>query len=179
MGEQVAEQLLPAIAPDAATDGRFGAKIRNSSYLPKWLLLGVTIGVISGLGAVVFYEPLRYTADLLLSYLALSSLLTRRLGLSDEDGRIAVALGIGAGIWAIIGAPLGGAVLAASMPYRDDFDYRCLLPGFISAGTAYAVLGASFGSVSRAPLAVMIMVAEMTGSFSVVPGTIIAVESHR
>lgn len=34
---------------------------------------------------------------------------------------------------------------------------------------------ACFGSVSRAPLAVMIMVAEMTGSFSVVPGAIIAV----
>jgi chloride channel protein, CIC family len=32
-----------------------------------------------------------------------------------------------------------------------------------------------FGSVARAPLAVMIMVAEMTGSFSVVPGAIIAV----
>lgn len=34
---------------------------------------------------------------------------------------------------------------------------------------------ACFGSVSRAPLAIMIMVAEMTGSFSVVPGAIIAV----
>jgi CIC family chloride channel protein len=32
-----------------------------------------------------------------------------------------------------------------------------------------------FGSVARAPLAVMIMVAEMTGSFSVVPGAILAV----
>ena len=29
---------------------------------------------------------------------------------------------------------------------------------------------ACFGSVAHAPLAVMIMVAEMTGSFSVVPG---------
>jgi CIC family chloride channel protein len=34
---------------------------------------------------------------------------------------------------------------------------------------------ACFGSVSRAPLAIMIMVAEMTGSFSVVPRAIIAV----
>jgi CIC family chloride channel protein len=32
-----------------------------------------------------------------------------------------------------------------------------------------------FGSVARAPLAIMIMVAEMTGSFSVVPGAILAV----
>lgn len=34
---------------------------------------------------------------------------------------------------------------------------------------------ACFGSVARAPLAIMIMVAEMTGSLSVVPGAIIAV----
>ncbi len=232
-------------APAAAAGGRFGASIRSSAYLRKWLLLGTTIGVIAGLGAVVFYFVLKYTADFLLGYLAgyhlptpvgeggshgspgfirpwaiplvttggallsalivaklapeatghgtdeaieavhgdprsirfravlvkmvasaltigsggsagregptaqisagFSSLLTRRLHLSDEDGRTAVALGIGAGIGAIFAAPLGGAVLAASIPYRDDFDYRCLIPGFITSGTAYAVLGAFLG----------------------------------
>jgi len=41
----------------------------------------------------------------------------------------------------------------------------------------FVVVGmmACFGSVARAPLAIMIMVAEMTGSFSVVPGAILAV----
>jgi chloride channel protein, CIC family len=34
---------------------------------------------------------------------------------------------------------------------------------------------ACFGSVAHAPLAVMIMVAEMTGSFSVIPGAMIGV----
>jgi chloride channel protein, CIC family len=34
---------------------------------------------------------------------------------------------------------------------------------------------ACFGSVAHAPLAVMIMVAEMTGSFSVLPGALVAV----
>ncbi|MBW0011996.1 MAG: chloride channel protein [Mycobacterium sp.] len=235
----------PVPAPVAAAGGRFGASIRKSGYLQKWLLLGITIGAISGLGAVVFYFALKYTGEFLLGYLGgyhmptpvgeggsrgsqgfqrpwalplvttggallsafivaklapeatghgtdeaiqavhgdprairfravlvklvasaltigsggsagregptaqisagFSSLLTRRLNLSDEDGRIAVALGIGAGIGAIFAAPLGGAVLAASLPYRDDFDYRCLLPGFITSGTAYAVLGAFLG----------------------------------
>lgn len=235
----------PHEAPPESAGGRFGASIRNADYLPKWFLLGTTIGVISGLGAVVFYLALKYTGEFLLGYLAgyhvptplgeggsrgstgftrawaiplvttagallsaivvtkfapeatghgtdeaieavhtdprairarvvlvklvasaltigsggsagregptaqisagFSSLLTRRLGLSDEDGRVAVALGIGAGIGAIFAAPLGGAVLAASIAYRDDFDYRCLLPGFITSGTAYAVLGAFLG----------------------------------
>ena len=239
------DEPQPAAAPPAAAGGRFGASIRKSGYLRKWFLLGITIGVVAGLGAVVFYLALKYTAEFLLGYLAgyhlptplgeggshgsagflrpwaiplvttggallsafivtrlapeatghgtdeaieavhgdprsirfravlvklvasaltigsggsagregptaqisagFSSLLTRRLNLSDEDGRTAVALGIGAGIGAIFAAPLGGAVLAASLPYRDDFDYRCLLPGFITSGTAYAVLGAFLG----------------------------------
>jgi chloride channel protein, CIC family len=243
--EPTPDEPQPAVAPDTAAGGRFGASIRQSGYLQKWLLLGPTIGIIAGLGAVAFYLILKYTGDFLLGYLAgyhvprpigegggrgsagfvrpwaiplvttggallsafivtklapeatghgtdeaieavhsdprairfrvvlvkmvasaltigsggsagregptaqisagFSSLLTRRLNLSDEDGRIAVALGIGAGIGAIFAAPLGGAVLAASITYRDDFDYRCLLPGFITAGTAYAVLGSFLG----------------------------------
>ncbi len=245
MSEPTKDEPQTGVAPAAAAGGRFGASIRESGYLQKWLLLGVTIGIIAGLGAVVFYLLLKYTGDFLLGYLAgyriptpvgeggsrgsagfarpwaiplvttggallsalivtklapeatghgtdeaieavhtdprairfrvvlvkmvasaltigsggsagregptaqisagFSSLLTRRLNLSDADGRIAVALGIGAGIGAIFAAPLGGAVLAASITYRDDFDYRCLLPGFITSGTAYAVFGAFLG----------------------------------
>src|ERR1700677_2112353 len=48
------------------------------------------------------------------------SLITRTLELDPADGRIAVATGIGSGIGAIFGAPLGGAVLAAEILYRDD-----------------------------------------------------------
>ncbi len=245
MKEQPEHEPAARVAPAAAAGGRFGASIRSAGYLRKWFLLGTTVGVIAGLGAVVFYFLLKYTAEFLLGYLAgyhiptpvgeggshgspgftrpwaiplvttggallsalivarlapeatghgtdeaieavhgdprairfravlvkmvasaltigsggsagregptaqisagFSSLLTRRLHLSDEDGRTAVALGIGAGIGAIFAAPLGGAVLAASIPYRDDFDYRYLLPGFITSGTAYAVLGAFLG----------------------------------
>jgi len=73
------------------------------------------------------------------------SVLTRQLNLSDEDGRVAVSLGIGSGIGAIFGAPLGGAVLAASIVYREDFDYRSLVPGFITSATAYSVFGSILG----------------------------------
>src|SRR6202035_890454 len=51
------------------------------------------------------------------------------------------------------------------------------LPGIPHEPGVFVVVGmmACFGSVARALLAVMIMVAEMTGSFSVVPGAILAV----
>ncbi|MBV8964683.1 MAG: chloride channel protein [Mycobacteriaceae bacterium] len=222
-----------------------GTSISRAGYLRKWLTLGITIGVIAGLGAVVFYLALDYAGRFLLGYLAdyhvpqaagdggspgssgytrpwaiplvtfggalvsallvakfapeaeghgtdsaieavhtdprairgrtivvktiasgltigsggsagregpaaqisagFGSVLTRQLNLTDEDGRVAVSLGIGSGIGAIFGAPLGGAVLAASIVYREDFDYRSLVPGFITSATAYAVSGSILG----------------------------------
>ncbi|MGH3678175.1 MAG: chloride channel protein [Mycobacterium sp.] len=227
------------------SDGGLGGFIRRSGYLRKWLILGISIGIIAGLGAVVFYLALDYAGKFLLGYLAgydipkpigdggdpgspgferpwaiplvvfggalvsawlvarfapeaeghgtdsaieavhtdpgsvrvraivvktissaltigsggsggregpaaqisagFGSLLTRWLRLPYEDGRIAVALGIGSGIGAIFGAPLGGAVLAASVIYREDFDFKALIPGFITSATAYAVLGSILG----------------------------------
>ena len=73
------------------------------------------------------------------------SLMARILQLSKEDGRIAVSVGIGSGIGAIFGAPLGGAVLAAEIVYRDDFEYEALLPGMLASIVGYAVFGAFFG----------------------------------
>jgi CIC family chloride channel protein len=58
---------------------------------------------------------------------------------------VLVATGIGSGIGAIFGAPLGGAVLAAEILYRDDFDPGALLPCFIASGVSFVVFGAFEG----------------------------------
>ncbi|MCV7174415.1 chloride channel protein [Mycolicibacterium sphagni] len=234
-----------AEAPSGKAGGWLGEFLRESGYLRKWLILGVSIGIIAGLGAVVFYLALDYTGQFLLGYLGgyhppqafadgggtgssgfvrpwaipliafggalasailvaklapeaeghgtdsaieavhtdprsiriravlvklvssaltigsggsagregptaqisagFGSLLTRTFDLSDADGRVAVSLGIGSGIGAIFGAPLGGAVLAASIVYREDFDYKALIPGFVTSGTAYAIYGSILG----------------------------------
>jgi H+/Cl- antiporter ClcA len=73
------------------------------------------------------------------------SLLARVLDLSPEDGRIAVSVGIGSGIGAIFSAPLGGAVLAADIVYREDFEYPALVPGLFASAIAYAIFGAVYG----------------------------------
>ncbi len=221
------------------------ARVNGMSYLPKWLLLASLIGVIAGLGAVVFYEALRLSTQLFLGLLAgyhvptpagegnaagsahyarawaiplvvvlgallsgwlvftfapeaeghgtdaaidavhrnprgirlravvvkivasaltigsggsggregptaqisagFGSLLARLLDLSPEDGRIAVSVGVGSGIGAIFSAPLGGAVLAADIVYRDDFEFEALLPGMLASIIAYAIFGAFLG----------------------------------
>ena len=73
------------------------------------------------------------------------SLLARGLNLSPTDGRIAVSVGIGSGIGAIFKAPLGAAVLAAEIVYRDDMEVETLLPGIIASIVSYAVFGAFEG----------------------------------
>jgi H+/Cl- antiporter ClcA len=225
--------------------GRAGARVKQLPYLAKWLILGGVIGVIAGLGAVVFYEALTLATRFFLDFLAgytppspagegggagsarftrpwaiplvvvlgalasgflvftfapeaeghgtdaaidavhenprgirlravvikivasaltigsggsggregptaqisagFGSLLARVLDLSPEDGRIAVSIGIGSGIGAIFRAPLGGAVLAADIVYRDDFEAEALLPGLFSSVVAWAIFGAFFG----------------------------------
>jgi H+/Cl- antiporter ClcA len=222
-----------------------GARVKKMSYLPKWIILASVIGVVAGLGAVVFYEALTLATHLFLTTIAgyrvptpagegyaagsahyvrawaiplvvtlggllagfvvftwapeaeghgtdaaidavhqnprsirlravvvkivasaltigsggsggregptaqisagFGSLLTRLLDLSPEDGRIAVSVGIGSGIGAIFSAPLGGAVLAADIVFRDDFEYEALLPGMFASIVAYTIFGAVFG----------------------------------
>ena len=73
------------------------------------------------------------------------SLLSRILDLEPADSRVVVATGIGSGIGAIFGAPLGGAVLAAEILYRDDFDPTALLPCFIASAVSSVVFGAVEG----------------------------------
>lgn len=222
-----------------------GRRLRSSSYLQRWVVLGISIGAIAGVGAVVLYEALRLCTHFFLEVLAgyqvptpkgegdisgamhatrpwvlplvaavgalggallvyrfapeaeghgtdaaiaavhhnpkgvrfravvvkivasaltigsggsggregptgqisagFGSLLTRVLDLDPADGRIAVATGIGSGIGAIFGAPLGGAVLAAEILYRDDFDPAALLPCFIASSVSYAIFGSVEG----------------------------------
>ena len=224
---------------------RAGRWASSSSYLAKWSVLGVVIGVVAGLGAIVFYEALVVCTHLFLNVCAgyqvptpagegglaasasaarpwalpliagtgallgailvyrvapeaeghgtdaaisavhhnprgvrfrsvlvkivasaltigsggsggregptaqisagFGSLLTRTLDLDPADGRIAVATGIGSGIGAIFGAPLGGAVLASEILYRDDFDPAALLPSFIASVVSFVVFGAVEG----------------------------------
>jgi chloride channel protein, CIC family len=74
-----------------------------------------------------------------------ASLLARELDLSPADARVAVVTGIGSGIGAIFGAPLGGAVLACEILYRDDFDATALLPSFVASLVGYVIFGAVVG----------------------------------
>jgi len=63
------------------------------------------------------------------------------LQLTPQDRRIAVAVGMGAGIGAIFKAPLGGAILSAEILYLRDFELDAIIPGFIASVIGYSIFG--------------------------------------
>ena len=220
-------------------------RLKDASYLRKWLVLGVVIGVVAGLGSIAFIFALEGTSKLLLESLGgyepplpvgegnrlaagsfarpwaiplvvglgglisgvlvfryapeaeghgtdaaisavhhnprgirgrvtlvklvasaatigsggsagregptaqisagFGSLLARRLQLSPQDARIAVAVGVGSGIGAIFRAPLGGAVLGTEILYRDDLEPEALFPSLIASIVGFSIFGAVEG----------------------------------
>ena len=60
----------PALSVKARAFGaRAGRWLSGTSYLKKWVVLGAVIGVIAGLGAVVFYEALVLSTRFFLGFL--------------------------------------------------------------------------------------------------------------
>jgi CIC family chloride channel protein len=75
------------------------------------------------------------------------SLLAQWLGLSVQERRIAVAVGMGAGIGSIFRAPLGGAVMAAEILYIHDLEVEALIPALIASIVGYAIYAMAYGYV--------------------------------
>ena len=75
----------------------------------------------------------------------IGSLLATRLGLSARDRRILLLAGAAGGLGAIFRAPLGSAITAIEVLYREDFESDALIPCVISSVTAYTVFVSLLG----------------------------------
>lgn len=74
------------------------------------------------------------------------SFVASKLGLSAIDRRILLLADMAAGIGATFRAPLGGALFAVEVLYRDpDFEHEGLIPCIISSIIAYSLFGAVTG----------------------------------
>lgn len=76
---------------------------------------------------------------------AVGSFVARRLGLSARDRRILLLAGAAGGLGAIFRAPLGSALTAIEVLYREDFESDALVPSVISSVTAYVLFVALMG----------------------------------
>ncbi|HEY5540394.1 MAG TPA: chloride channel protein [Coriobacteriia bacterium] len=144
-GALVSALLVDRFAPEAAghgTDAAIAAVhndpkgIRPKTSLVKIVASAITIG--SG-GSGGREGP---TAQISAGF---ASFLSRAFGLSQDDARIAVTIGMGAGIGAIFRTPLGGAVLSAEILYLNDFETAAIVPGLVSSIVGFVVYGAVEG----------------------------------
>jgi len=123
---------------DAAIDAFHHKGGRIRSRIPPIKLIASAITIGSG-GSAGREGP---TAQIAAGF---GSWLGDVFQLTAQDRRIAVAVGMGAGIGAIFKAPLGGAILAAEILYIRDFELDAIIPGFIASVIGYAIFGAWSG----------------------------------
>lgn len=79
---------------------------------------------------------------------ALGALLSGFVPATRRERRVLLLAGVAAGIAAVFRTPLGAALLAVEMPYRDDFESDALVPAILASVTAYGVVIALFGETT-------------------------------
>lgn len=72
---------------------------------------------------------------------AIGDRISRKLRLSRKDQRRLLVAGTAAGLTAMFGTPLGAALLATEVLYRDDFESEALVPAILASVTAFALVG--------------------------------------
>jgi CIC family chloride channel protein len=74
------------------------------------------------------------------------SWLAGKLRLSAKERRIMLLAGAAGGLGAIFRAPLGGALTAVEVIYREDFEAEALLPSILSSVVSYSIFTLIFGA---------------------------------
>ncbi|MDX1384638.1 MAG: chloride channel protein, partial [Thermoanaerobaculia bacterium] len=76
---------------------------------------------------------------------ALGTLTAKLLRLGPRERRILLVAGIAAGISAVFRTPLGAALLAVEVLYRDGFESDALVPSVLASVIAYSVVISLYG----------------------------------
>lgn len=75
----------------------------------------------------------------------LGSLVARVLRVRRRERRILMVAGVAAGMAAVFRTPLGAALLAVEVLYRDDFEGDALVPALLASVVSYSVFISVFG----------------------------------
>jgi len=74
------------------------------------------------------------------------SWIAQKFNLSAKERRILLLAGAAGGLGAIFRAPLGGALTAVEVIYREDFEAEAILPAVISSVVSYSLFTLAFGT---------------------------------
>lgn len=91
---------------------------------------------------------------------AIASLVSRTFDVSPRERRILMVAGTAAGLSAMFGTPLGAAIFATEVLYRDDFESDALVPAVLASVTSFSIFvtvfpghGELFAHAPRYPFA--------------------------
>jgi CIC family chloride channel protein len=76
---------------------------------------------------------------------AIGSAVARLLRVSTRERRVLLIAGVAAGIAAVFRTPLGAALLAVELLYRDGFESDALVPSVLASVIAYSIVILIFG----------------------------------
>ncbi|HVZ72765.1 MAG TPA: chloride channel protein [Polyangia bacterium] len=79
---------------------------------------------------------------------ALGSVVARVLGVSARERRILLIAGVAAGISAVFRTPLGAALLAVEVLYRDGYESDALIPSVLASVVSYSVVISIYGETT-------------------------------
>jgi CIC family chloride channel protein len=79
---------------------------------------------------------------------ALGAFVARLLRVSLRERRVLMVAGVAAGISAVFRTPLGAALLAVEVLYRDGFESDALVPSVLASVISYAVVISLFGETT-------------------------------
>ena len=147
VGGLLSGALVAWLAPEAAGHGtdevigayhQRGGFLRLRASLVKIVASGLTLG--SG-GSGGREGPIAQIGA------GFGSFIATRLRLGENDRRVLLAAGMGAGIGSIFRAPLGGALFAAEVLYSStEFEPSVLMPACVSSIAGYSVFTAIRGT---------------------------------
>lgn len=141
----VVQRFIPK-AVESGTDGT-DAMIKcfhheNGVMRPLvWCIRGVTsILTIAAGGSAGREGPISQIGA------GVGAFLADRFKLSTRERRILLLAGAAGGLGAIFRAPLGGALTAIEVIYREDFETEAILPAVVSSVVSYSIFTFVFGS---------------------------------
>jgi CIC family chloride channel protein len=116
--------------------------LRNGEIAPKvlWTKFGASLATLGTGGSGGREGPTMQIGA------ALGSLVGRFVRISARERRTLMVAGIAAGISAVFRTPLGAALLAIEVLYRDDFESEALIPAVLASVIAYSVALSVFGT---------------------------------
>lgn len=140
--------LLTRYAPEArggGTDAMIDAFHRHGGVVRRrvlWVKLTASLATLGTGGSGGREGPT------MLIGAAVGSTVSRLLKVSPRERRILLVAGAAAGIAAVFRTPLGAALLAVEILYRDGFESDALIPSVLASVVAYSVVISIYGEAT-------------------------------